>query len=173
MKARLEELQARVAYHEQKANEQTNGKGLSLSEPLSSPVTGNNNHNNTDNSQFPVESNQKPAAATQESPEQTQIPPSVSERAPGERTGGEETPGLQLKPLPTAPSLTDGILLTKASIPDSALRPSMTSQDIIIRDLLALQAQLSNKLNDLQQDGADSMQDQTPGNNVTRGISYY
>ncbi|KAJ5160051.1 basic-Leucine zipper transcription factor [Penicillium canariense] len=47
----------------------------------------------------------------------------------------------------------------------------MSSQEIIIRDLFELHAQFSNKLNDLQQDGPEFVQQHDARNGMTRALS--
>lgn len=166
MKARLEELQAKLAIHEEKANSQTSTTDSpSASEAIQAPHTA-------DHEYFPFKLNQILHAPTETLKQQLrpQFPP---DQTSDETLSDEGTIGIRQTPM-SGFTPTPGCKTSLAQILslDWPSRARNSSQEIIIRDLFELQAKFSNKLNDLQQDGPEFVPQHDTGNGMTRSISY-
>jgi hypothetical protein len=164
MKARLEELQAKLAIHEENANSQTTTIDSYLeSEPLQAS-------NTVDQDRVHFKPNQISQTHT-DGPKQPLRPKSPTAQTTDEILSEEGTVGFQQSAMSKfAPKL--GYVTIDADIMslDCQSRARMSSQEIIFRDLFELHAQLSNKLNDLQQDRPEFIQQHDAGTEMARGI---
>ncbi|KAF7528678.1 hypothetical protein PCG10_010214 [Penicillium crustosum] len=146
MNARIEELQAKVAVYAEKADSQANTTDNHLaSESVQASHTAEEDH-------FPFKLNQYSQAHT-EVPQQLLKPQSPTGQMSDEILSNE------------------GIFGHEQILMNCPSRERMPSQELIIRDLFELQAQFSNKLKHLQQDGSNFIQQHDEGNGMARALS--